>query len=226
MNQDQLKAAVAAAAIEYLLPRLSPSDVLGVGTGSTTNLFIDLLAAHKSAFRAAVASSNASTARLHQHGVTVLELNEVTELAFYVDGADESTPQLELIKGGGAALTREKIVASVAREFICIADESKWVTRLGTFPLPVEVLPMAREFVKRALIQLGGRPELREGVITDNGGEILDVHELMISNPAEMEAKLNNIPGVITNGLFSLRGADVLLLARADGVATITAPKH
>lgn len=221
MNQDQLKLAVAKAAIDYVLPKTQATDILGIGTGSTANFFIDLLAEHKHAFKAAVASSHATSARLKKHGITVLDLNEVEEISFYVDGADESTPALELIKGGGAALTQEKIVAAVAKTFVCIADASKWVPVLGHFPLPVEVIPMARELVKRELTKLGGTPIHREGVITDNGCDILDVHDLAITNPAEMEAAINNIPGVVTNGLFALRKADVLLLGESDGVRII-----
>lgn len=223
MNQNELKQAVAQAAIDYVLPKTQQDDILGVGTGSTANFFIDLLADHKTRFAGAVASSDATAARLQQHGITVFELNEVEQLRFYVDGADECTPEFELIKGGGAALTREKIVAQVATQFVCIADSSKWVTRLGRFPLPVEVLPLARELVRRELSRLGGRAVLRAGVKTDNGGEILDVHELDISHPREMEALINNMPGVIGNGIFALRKADVLLLGEQVGVRILFA---
>ena len=218
MNQDELKHAVAKAAIDYVLPKIQASDVLGIGTGSTANCFIDLLAQHKGSFASAVASSEASEQRLRQQGIAVVDLNSVTSLPFYVDGADESNPELELIKGGGAALTQEKIVASVAKCFVCIADQSKWVQHLGAFALPVEVIPLARESVARKLKALGGRPVHRQGVITDNSAEILDVHDLKIMDPKGLETEINQIPGVITNGLFAHRKADVLLLGQAHGV--------
>ena len=221
MTQDELKLAVAKAAVDYVIPKLHKSDVLGVGTGSTANFFIDQLAHHKHAFAAAVASSDATAHRLRGHGIVVVDLNEVAELRFYVDGADETTPVLALIKGGGAALTREKIVAAAAKTFVCIADASKWVTQLGKFPLPVEVIPLARELVKRELLKLGGKPQHRDGVITDNGCEILDVHGLTIEDPVKLETAINQIPGVVTNGLFAIRGADVLLLGEADGVRIV-----
>lgn len=225
MTQDELKQAVAQAAIEYVVPRLSPTDILGIGTGSTANFFIDALAEHKSAFAAAVSSSDASASRLEAHGIEVRDLNGVESIKIYVDGADESNERLELIKGGGAALTREKIVAACSEEFVCIADESKWVSALGTFPLPVEVIPMAREHVAREIRKLGGNPVHREGVVTDNGGEILDVHGLCIDNNThqhalKLEASLNAITGVVTNGLFAHRPADILLLGTANGVIT------
>ena len=169
MDQDQLKHAVAAAAVEYTLTKIDSDSIVGIGTGSTANFFIDLLAEHKHEFQAAVASSEASADRLRSHGITVIELNAAPEIAIYIDGADEANPRLELIKGGGAALTREKIVTAVSREFVCIADESKWVDHLGTFPLPVEVIPMARSAVARELVKLGGDPVHRDGFITDNG---------------------------------------------------------
>lgn len=218
MTQDQLKQAVAQAAVDFILPHLDSKSVVGVGTGSTANCFIDALARHKADFDGAVASSEASAARLRQHGIPVYELNVVSELEFYVDGADEANERLELIKGGGAALTREKIVAAVARQFVCIADQSKLVPLLGTFPLPVEVIPMARSHVARELVRLGGDPVYREGVITDNGNVILDVYNLRIDSPAELEARINNIVGVVTNGLFAARPADLLLLGTAEGV--------
>ena len=218
MTQDQLKQAVAQAAVDFILPHLDSKSVVGVGTGSTVNCFIDALARHKADFDGAVASSEASAARLRQHGIPVYELNVVSELEFYVDGADEANERLELIKGGGAALTREKIVAAVARQFVCIADQSKLVPLLGTFPLPVEVIPMARSHVARELVRLGGDPVYREGVITDNGNVILDVYNLRIDSPAELEARINNIVGVVTNGLFAARPADLLLLGTAEGV--------
>lgn len=223
MKQDQLKQAVAEAAVAYILPKLHANAVVGVGTGSTANLFIDALAKHKTKFAAAVASSDATAKRLQSHGIEVMDLNMVNDLVVYVDGADEANERLELIKGGGAALTREKIVAAVAKEFVCIADESKWVTTLGQFPLPVEVIPMARSYVAREIVKLGGSPVYREGVVTDNGNVILDVYEFAIATPRKVEESLNNIVGVVTNGLFALRPADVLLLATQKGVKTISA---
>lgn len=221
MTQDQLKQAVAQAALDHILPKLESRSVIGVGTGSTANFFIDALARHKMDFDGAVASSEATAERLKKHGIPVYELNGVNELEFYVDGADESNERLELIKGGGAALTREKIVAAVARTFICIADQSKLVERLGAFPLPVEVIPMARSHVARELVKLGGDPVYREGVKTDNGNVILDVHNLMIGHAPELEAQINNIVGVVTNGLFAARPADLLLLGTSEGVKTL-----
>ncbi|KTT58108.1 ribose 5-phosphate isomerase [Pseudomonas oryzihabitans] len=218
MNQDQLKQAVAQAAVDLILPQLSRDSVVGVGTGSTANFFIDLLAKHKLEFDGAVASSQATADRLKSHGITVYDLNGVSDLEFYVDGADEADGHLNLIKGGGAALTREKIVAAVARKFICIADASKRVDVLGEFPLPVEVIPMARSHVARELVKLGGDPEYRDGVVTDNGNVILDVHNMHIVDPLGLEAKINNIVGVVANGLFAARPADVLLLGTAQGV--------
>jgi ribose 5-phosphate isomerase A len=218
MNQDQLKQAVAQAAVDLILPLLSRDSVVGVGTGSTANFFIDLLAKHKLEFDGAVASSQATADRLKSHGITVYDLNGVSDLEFYVDGADEADGHLNLIKGGGAALTREKIVAAVARKFICIADASKRVDVLGEFPLPVEVIPMARSHVARELVKLGGDPEYRDGVVTDNGNVILDVHNMHIVDPVGLEARINNIVGVVANGLFAARPADVLLLGTAQGV--------
>lgn len=218
MTQDELKQAVARAAVDYIAPKLHADDIIGVGTGSTANFFIDFLAAIKDDFAGAVASSTASAERLEKLGIEVLDLNSVDQLAVYVDGADESNAQLELIKGGGAALTREKIVVATAKEFVCIADESKWVDVLGQFPLPVEVIPMARSYVARELVKLGGDPVYREGVVTDNGNVILDVHHLNIINPKELETQINQITGVVTNGLFARRPADVLLLGTNEGV--------
>lgn len=192
--------------------------IVGVGTGSTANLFIDALAAVAHKFDACVSSSDASTERLRGHGVTVLDLNSVDRVEVYVDGADEVNPNRQLIKGAGGALTREKIVAASADEFICIVDESKQVDVLGSFPLPVEVIPMARGLVARALVEMGGAPEWRQGVTTDNGNIILDVHELMITDPAELESHLNNIAGVVTNGIFAAQAADLVLVATAAGV--------
>ena len=222
-SQDQLKAAAAQAAFDLIQARLDHDSIVGVGTGSTVNFFIDVLSRHKGHFRAAVSSSEGSTERMREYGIEVLDLNEVNELEFYVDGADEANDHLQLIKGGGAALTREKIVAAVARTFVCIADASKRVGVLGSFPLPVEVIPMARSYVARQLAGLGGTPVYREGVITDNGNHILDVHNFMIENPVEMERKLNNITGVVCNGLFALRPADQLVLASTSGVETLGA---
>jgi ribose 5-phosphate isomerase A len=221
MNQDQLKQAVAQAAVDYILPHLSRDSVVGVGTGSTANFFIDLLAQHKMEFDGAVASSEVTAERLKRHGIPVYDLNGVNYLEFYVDGADEANEHLQLIKGGGAALTREKIVAAVARTFICIADGSKRVDVLGEFPLPVEVIPMARSHVARELVKLGGDPVYREGVKTDNGNVILDVYNLSIVDPVDLEAKINNLVGVVTVGLFAARPADVLLLGTAEGVQTL-----
>ena len=218
MTQDELKAAVAQAAIEYVLAEVPQGALIGVGTGSTANYFIDALAAHKDRYRGAVASSEATRQRLEQHGIAVFDLNEVSELPVYVDGADEVDAGLHMIKGGGGALTREKIVAAVARTFVCIADASKQVEVMGRFPLPVEVIPMAREYVARELSQLGGKPVLRAGVITDNGNQILDVHGLQITAPKALEERINQIVGVVTNGLFALRPADVLLLGTPQGV--------
>ncbi len=219
MNQDELKKQVAEAAIEYV----ETGTVIGVGTGSTANYFIDALAKIKGRIDGTVASSVASAERLEGHGIPVLELNDVGELSVYVDGADETNEQLQLIKGGGGALTREKIVAGASRKFVCICDQSKLVKILGKFPLPIEVIPMARSFVAREMVKLGGQPLLREGFTTDNGNIILDVHNLEIMEPAKLEAEINNIPGVVTVGIFARRPADVLLLGTASGVETRTA---
>ncbi len=222
MTQDELKQAVGQAALDYILPHLEQDMIIGVGTGSTANFFIDALAEVKDRFDGAVASSQASAERLKKHGIPVYDLNSVNELRFYIDGADESNHHLHLIKGGGAALTREKIVSAVAKEFICIADESKLVDVLGKFPLPVEVIPMARSYVARKIVRLGGDPAYREGVVTDNGNIILDVWNMSIVDPKGLEIALNNIVGVVTNGLFAHRPADVLLLATSNGIKTIT----
>jgi len=222
MTQDELKQAVARAAIPYVVA----GEIVGVGTGSTANFFIDELAKIKDQITGAVASSEATAARLRGYGIHVLDLNEVTSIPVYIDGADEIDYQGAMIKGGGAALTREKIVASVAQQFVCIADESKLVNVLGKFPLPIEVIPMAHSAVARRLSLLGGKPVLRlkEGqpLITDNGNMILDVHGLEITNPVAMEALMNNIVGVVTVGLFAKHGANVCLLGTADGVKTLT----
>lgn len=224
MNQDALKQAVARAALDYVKTKLSADSVLGIGTGSTANYFIDYLAEVRDQFAGAVASSEASAQRLRGHGIEVLDLNSTGTFDIYVDGADEANPRLELIKGGGAALTREKIVAACAREFVCIADESKYVEQLGAFPLPVEVVPMARSYVARELVKLGGDPVYRTGVVTDNGNIILDVYNFPIATPRDIETRINQITGVVTNGLFALRPADVLLLAGAAGVKTLRRP--
>jgi ribose 5-phosphate isomerase A len=223
MTQDELKQAVALAALDYVKTKLTRDSVIGIGTGSTANCFIDALAPYRDDFRGCVSSSEASAERLRKHGIEVFDLNSTGTFDIYVDGADEANPRLELIKGGGAALTREKIVAACAKEFVCIADESKWVDTLGRFPLPVEVIPMARSHVARELVKLGGDPVYRTGVVTDNGNVILDVHHLHITSPRKLEEQINNITGVVCNGLFALRPADVLLLGRQSGVETLRA---
>lgn len=219
LTQDDLKRAVAQAAIAHV-----PTDcIVGVGTGSTANFFIDELAKIKHKIRGAVASSEASAKRLQGHGIEVLSLNDAGDLPVYVDGADEITRHMHMVKGGGGALTREKIVAAASKKFICVCDASKLVDVLGKFPLPIEVIPMARSYIAREVVKLGGQPKLREGFTTDNGNVILDVHGLSIMNPVELETALNQLPGVVTNGLFARRGADVLLLGTPDGVKTLTA---
>ena len=219
MSPEQAKQLVAEAAMEYI----EWDWVVGVGTGSTANLFIDELAKIKGKIDGTVASSEASAERLRGHGIRVFELDQVGDLPIYVDGADEATKHLHLIKGGGAALTREKIVAAASAKFICIADDSKLVDVLGEFPLPIEVIPMARSYVSRQILKFGGMPEYRAGVVTDNGNQIIDVKNLKILNPVELENQLNQIAGVVTNGLFAQRGADVLLLGGESGVTKITA---
>lgn len=216
MTQDELKRAVAREAIKYV----EEDSIVGVGTGSTANFFIDELAKMKGRIEGAVASSEKTAERLRAHGIRVVELNSVSDMPVYVDGADEITEHLAMIKGGGGALTREKIVAAVAKKFVCIADDSKLVPVLGSFPLPVEVIPMARSWVGRQMVKLGGMPTLREGFATDNGNLILDVAGLKIINPRELEQAINDIPGVVTVGLFARRGADLLLLGTAGGVKT------
>ena len=224
MDQNELKQAVAKAAVDYVLTKIEPEGVIGIGTGSTANCFIDIIANHKHLFAGTVASSEESARRLKNHGVVVFDLTSVSEVAVYVDGADEANSRLELIKGGGAALTREKIVTAVADEFVCIADDSKWVDYLGHFPLPVEVIPMARSHVGRELVKLGGDPGGREGTTTDNGNIILDVHHLYpIQSVCDLEEKINQITGVVTNGLFALKPADILFLATQEGIRTIQA---
>lgn len=221
MTQDEMKQRVAAAALEYVVP----GSIIGVGTGSTANKFMDALAASKVDIMGAVASSEATAARLKAHGILVLDLNDALQqvgaLSVYIDGADEFDAHKCLIKGGGGALTREKIVAAASDKFVCIVDETKRVAVLGAFPLPIEVIPMARELVASEVKKLGGEPVLREGFTTDNGNEILDVRGLHIDKPVELEAELDHIPGVVTNGLFALRGADVVLMGTAAGVETL-----
>lgn len=219
MDQNALKKAVAEAAIAHV----ERGEILGVGTGSTANFFIEALAPLRDDIPGAVASSEATAERLKKIGIEVLDLNSVGSISVYVDGADEVNPALELIKGGGGALTREKIVAAVAKKFVCICDASKQVERLGAFPLPVEVIPMARSYVARELVKLGGNPVYRDGFVTDNGNLILDVWNLDIAVPRQLEERINNIVGVVTNGLFALRPADVLLLGTASGVKTLKA---
>lgn len=217
MNQDELKRAAARAALSHVVD----GAVIGIGSGSTVNLFIDELGATRDRIAGAVSSSQASSARLAAHGIRVLDLNEVSHLPVCVDGADEIDHALHMIKGGGAALTREKIVAAVADKFVCIVDGSKLVERLGRFALPVEVIPMAREHVARQLRALGGQPRLREGVVTDNGNQILDVSGLTITDPVRLETTIDGIVGVVTNGLFAKRPADIALIARPEGIETI-----
>lgn len=220
MTQDELKQLVAKAAIHHVVPE----TIIGVGTGSTANFFIDELAKIKHTIEGTVASSEASAERLRKHGIPVLDLNSVSEISVYIDGADEADPGLHLVKGGGGALTREKIVLAVAKKFVCIADESKKVAVLGKFPLPIEVIPMARSYVAREIVKrFGGEPVLRDGFITDNGNIILDVHGLSITDPVAMETEINQIVGVVTNGLFARRKADVFLCGGKNGVETITA---
>jgi len=218
LSQQDLKLQAAESALSFIEPMLTAEAVIGVGTGSTADLFIDGLARYRDRFRGAVASSERSAKRLTDLGITVLDLNDVQTMPVYVDGADEINSQLHMIKGGGGALTREKIVASVAELFVCIADESKLVEYLGRFPLPIEVLPIAREAVVRFAISLGGKPELRQGFVTENGNQILDVHGLTILNATVLEQQLNGVPGVVTNGLFAVRPANVALLATQQGI--------
>ena len=218
MTQDEMKKVAAIKALEFV----EKDSIVGVGTGSTVNHFIDALATMKEQIEGAVSSSEVSTEKLKAYGIEVFDLNSVDDLSVYVDGADEITEHMHMIKGGGAALTREKIVAAVAKKFVCIADETKQVPVLGTFPLPVEVIPMARSYVARELVKLGGDPMYRQGVVTDNGNVILDVYNMSIINPIEMERKINAIVGVVTNGLFAERGADVLVLGTPSGSKVIS----
>ena len=220
MTQDELKKAAALAALDYI----EDDSIVGVGTGSTVNHFIDGLASVRARIRGAASSSEASSKRLVALGITVFDLNDIEHIPVYVDGADEIDGGFAMIKGGGGALTREKIVAAVSGRFICICDASKRVPTLGRFPLPVEVIPMARSHVARELARLGGEPRLREGFVTDNGNLILDVHGLVISDPVDTESRINQIVGVVTNGLFAQRGADILLLAGASGVERLQRP--
>ena len=217
MNQDQLKELVAREALKHVVE----DRIVGVGSGSTVFKFIDLLATMRNRIEGAVAASEASAERLKKHGIRVVDLNSVNELPVYIDGADEVTEHLHMIKGGGGALTREKIVAAVARKFVCICDASKRVPVLGKFPLPVEVIPMARSHVGRELLRMGGHPELRQGFTTDNGNLILDCHGLTLLDPARTEAELNNIAGVVSNGIFARRPADILLVAEASGQISV-----
>jgi len=217
MTQDEMKNAAAIKALEFI----ENDTIVGVGTGSTVNFFIDALASMKDKITGAVSSSEESTKRLKAHGIEVFDLNSIDILDVYIDGADEITKHMAMIKGGGAALTREKIVAAVAKKFICIADDSKQVNLLGGFPLPVEVIPMARSYVARELVKLGGDPVYRQGVVTDNGNVILDVHNLEILDPKKLEEQINGIVGVVTNGLFAIRGADILVLGSANGIEVI-----
>ena len=221
MTADEMKKQAAYAALDYI----NTDGIVGVGTGSTVNHFIDALATIKGKIEGAVSSSMVSTQRLEAHGIKVFDLNQVNEVAIYVDGADESNHHLQLIKGGGGALTREKIIAAASRQFICIADNSKLVNVLGMFPLPVEVIPMARSYVSREIAKMGGQPVYREGFVTDNGNVIVDVHGLQrqIMEPVKLEQQLNNIVGVVTNGLFAMRTADILLLGSQHGIKAITA---
>ena len=219
MTQDELKQAVAEAALDYVVE----GKIVGVGTGSTARLFIEALAGMKDRIAGAVASSEDTKRRLEGHGIKVFDINDVTDIPVYIDGADEITPEMHMIKGGGGALTREKIVSAVAQKFVCIADGSKLVDVLGTFPLPVEVIPMASAYVARELTKLGGTPVVREGFVTDNGNLILDVKGLQILDPVDLETRINQIVGVVTNGLFACRPADVCLLGTPTGVQTHTA---
>ncbi len=222
MDQNEMKRQAAEAALEYV----EVGSYIGVGTGSTANLFIDALATIKGKIEGAVASSIATAERLKSHGIPVFELNEVDGLSIYVDGADEANPNLQLIKGGGGALTREKIVAAASKRFICIADDTKMVDVLGEFPLPIEVIPMARSFIAREIVKLGGDPYLREGFTTDNGNLILDVHGLHINQPDVLEETLNNIPGVVTNGIFSKQRAQIGLFGSPEGLKVIKPYEH
>ena len=222
MDQNELKKAVAKAAADYVKSRLDERTVVGVGTGSTANFFIEYLGEFKHDIQATVASSEETARRLKALGIAVIDLNSAPEISVYVDGADETNEHLHLIKGGGGALTREKIIAAVAKEFVCIADDSKLVDELGHFPLPVEVIPMARSHVGREIVKLGGDPVYREGFVTDNGNIIIDIHNMSIVDPRKLEQQLNQITGVVTNGLFAMRPADKLILGGKDGLKTMS----
>ncbi|MAD57461.1 MAG: ribose 5-phosphate isomerase A [Porticoccus sp.] len=220
--QDDLKKSVAEAALDYVLKKVNINSVIGIGTGSTANFFIDLLSSHKNKFKGTVASSVASAKRLEQLGIEVFDLNSTNEIEIYIDGADEVNEKLELIKGGGGALTREKITAAVATKFLCIVDDTKWVNSLGRFPLPIEVIPVARSYVAREIIKMGGDPVYRKGFITDNGNNIIDIHHLYpVASAIKIEEEINSIVGVVTNGIFASRPADILLLGTSNGVKTI-----
>lgn len=223
MTQDELKRAVARAACEYVNQNLDEDSAIGVGSGSTVNFFIEELASIKHKITSTVASSEETSRRLKNHGIPVYDLNSVNEVSIYVDGADEANEYLQLIKGGGAALTQEKIIAAVAKKFVCIADASKFVKVLGEFPLPVEVIPMARSHVGRQIVKLGGDPVYREGCVTDNGNIIIDIYNIAIVDPRKLELELNQITGVVTNGIFALRPADILLLGSENGIKTLRA---
>jgi ribose 5-phosphate isomerase A len=223
-QQNQLKQMAAQAAIEFITPHLKVDMILGIGTGSTADLFIDALGSLRTKFKGAVASSDRSAARLKSVGIAVFDLNEVSSLRFYIDGADEINPNLDMLKGGGGALTREKIVASVAQQFVCIVDESKCVETLGQFPLPIEVIELSVQSVMRWALAQGGQPHIRENYKTDNGHPIIDVKGLHITQPADFESSLDHVAGVVTNGLFALRGADIALVASPDGVKTLLKP--
>ena len=217
MTQDEMKRKAAEAALEYVIT----DEIVGVGTGSTVNHFIDVLAEIKHKIKGAVSSSEASTERMEGYGIKVYDLNQVNGIEVYIDGADESDHYLNLIKGGGGALTREKIIAGASKKFVCIADESKLVDVMGEFPLPIEVIPMARSFIAREIVKIGGRPVYREGFVTDNGNDILDVHDLRIMNAVKLENDLNKLPGIVTVGIFANRPADVLILGTPDGAKTV-----
>ncbi len=217
MTQDEMKRKAAEAALEYVIT----DEIVGVGTGSTVNHFIDVLAEIKHKIKGAVSSSEASTERMEGYGIKVYDLNQVNGIEVYIDGADESDHYLNLIKGGGGALTREKIIAGASKKFVCIADESKLVDVMGEFPLPIEVIPMARSFIAREIVKIGGRPVYREGFVTDNGNDILDVHDLRIMNAVKLENDLNKLPGIVTVGIFANRPADVLILGTPKGAKTV-----
>ena len=221
-TQNLLKKAVAEAALDYVLNKVSSDSIIGIGTGSTTNFFIDLLGPHKNKFQGVVASSVTSANKLESYGIEIFDLNSVHEIEVYVDGADEVNQKLELLKGGGGALTREKITAAVATEFLCMVDDTKLVASLGKFPLPIEVIPMARSYVARKILEIGGDPVYRQGFVTDNGNNILDIHHLHpIISAQEVEEKINHIAGVVANGIFSIRHADIVLAGTADGIKII-----